>query len=79
MADPAYSPVPRALLWSLHIIRIGLNRAPSSHTSSICSGQHEQARMFSLNKLKVYDKALTNAASLAQRSWSWDKRHAGSG
>ena len=32
--------------------------------------------MFSLDKLKVYDKALTNAASLAQRSQSWDRRHA---
>jgi hypothetical protein len=32
--------------------------------------------MFSLEKLKVYDKALANAASLAQRSRSWDKRHA---
>jgi four helix bundle protein len=32
--------------------------------------------MFSLDKLKVYDKALANAASLAQRSRSWDKRHA---
>jgi hypothetical protein len=32
--------------------------------------------MFSLDKLKVCDKALTNAASLAQRSRSWDKRHA---
>jgi four helix bundle protein len=32
--------------------------------------------MFSLDKLKVYDKALTNAASLAQRSQSWDKQHA---
>jgi four helix bundle protein len=32
--------------------------------------------MFSLDKLKVYDKALTNAASLAQRSRSWDQRHA---
>ena len=38
----------------------------SSHTSSVCSEQHEAARMFSLDKLKVYDKALTNAASLAQ-------------
>jgi four helix bundle protein len=32
--------------------------------------------MFSLDKLKVYDKALTKAASLAQHSRSWDKRHA---
>ena len=32
--------------------------------------------MFSLDKLKVYDKALTNAASLAQHSRSWDQRHA---
>ena len=32
--------------------------------------------MFSLDKLKVYDKALANAASLAQHSRSWDKRHA---
>ena len=30
--------------------------------------------MFSLDKLKVYDKALANAASLAQQSRSWDKR-----
>jgi hypothetical protein len=48
----------------------------SSHTLSICGEQHEEARMFSLDKLKVYDKALANAASLAQRSRSWDKRHA---
>ncbi|RPH88182.1 MAG: four helix bundle protein [Desulfobacteraceae bacterium] len=32
--------------------------------------------MFSLDKLKVYDKALASAASLAQHSRSWDKRHA---
>ncbi len=32
--------------------------------------------MFSLDKLKVYDKALASAASLAQHSQSWDKRHA---
>jgi hypothetical protein len=48
----------------------------SSHTSSICGEQHEEARMFSLDKLKVYDKALANAASLAHRSRSWDKSHA---
>ncbi len=32
--------------------------------------------MFSLGKLKLYDKALASAASLAQHSQSWDKRHA---
>jgi hypothetical protein len=48
----------------------------SSHTASICGEQHEEARMFSLDKLKVCDKALANAASLAQQSRSWDKRHA---
>jgi len=32
--------------------------------------------MFSLDKLKVYDKALASAASLARHSRSWDKRHA---
>ena len=32
--------------------------------------------MFCLDKLKVYEKALANAASLAQHSESWDKRHA---
>jgi hypothetical protein len=31
--------------------------------------------MFALEKLKVYDKALTSAASLAQCSGLWDKRH----
>jgi four helix bundle protein len=48
----------------------------SSHTSSICGQQPEEARMFSLDKLNVYDKALASAASLAQHSESWDKRHA---
>src|SRR5688572_4549363 len=32
--------------------------------------------MFSLEKLKVYDKALASAARLAQHSGSWGKRHA---
>jgi four helix bundle protein len=32
--------------------------------------------MFALEKLKVYDKALTSAASLAQCWGLWDKRHA---
>ena len=32
--------------------------------------------MFSIEKLKVYDRALTNAATLATLSASWDKRHA---
>ena len=32
--------------------------------------------MFSLDKLKVYDKALASAASLARYSRSWGKRHA---
>jgi four helix bundle protein len=32
--------------------------------------------MFSLEKLKVYDKALTSAAHLARHAGSWDKRHA---
>jgi len=32
--------------------------------------------MVSLDKWKVYDKALASAASLAQHSQSWDKRHA---
>ena len=32
--------------------------------------------MFSLDKLKVYDKALASAASLARHCRSWDKRHA---
>ncbi len=32
--------------------------------------------MFSLDKLNVYQKALANAASLAQHCESWDKRHA---
>jgi hypothetical protein len=31
--------------------------------------------MFALEKLKVYDKALTSAASLGQCSGLWDKRH----
>jgi four helix bundle protein len=31
--------------------------------------------MFAHEKLKVYDKALTSAASLAQCSGLWDKRH----
>ena len=48
----------------------------SSHTSSTCGGQHEEAKTFSLDKLKVYDRALASAASLAQHSRSWDKRHA---
>jgi hypothetical protein len=30
----------------------------ASHTPSICGEQHEEARMFSLDKLKVYDKAI---------------------
>jgi four helix bundle protein len=34
--------------------------------------------MFALEKLKVYDKALTSAACLAQCSGLWDKRHSGS-
>jgi hypothetical protein len=40
------------------------------------SRAHEEARMFSLDKLKVYDKALASAASLAQHSRSWNQRHA---
>jgi hypothetical protein len=32
--------------------------------------------MFSLEKLKVYDRALASVASLAQLSADWDKRHA---
>ena len=32
--------------------------------------------MFSLEKLKVYDRALASVASLAQLSTPWDKRHA---
>ncbi len=32
--------------------------------------------MFSIEKLKVYDKALSSVASLAQISASWDRRHA---
>ena len=32
--------------------------------------------MFSLEKLKVYDRALASVASLAQLSARWDKRHA---
>ena len=32
--------------------------------------------MFSLEKLKVYDRALACVASLAQLSARWDKRHA---
>lgn len=32
--------------------------------------------MFSLDILNVYDKAPASAASLAQHSWSWNKRHA---
>ncbi len=48
----------------------------SSHTSSISGEQHEEGRMFSLDKLKVCDQALASAASLAQHSRSWDKRHA---
>jgi four helix bundle protein len=32
--------------------------------------------MFCLEKLKVYDKALTHVAALAQLSAAWDKRHA---
>ena len=32
--------------------------------------------MFSLDKLKVYDRALASVASLARLSAAWDKRHA---
>ena len=32
--------------------------------------------MFSLEKLKVYERALTSVAGLAQLSTNWDKRHA---
>jgi four helix bundle protein len=32
--------------------------------------------MFSLEKLKVYDRALASVASLVQLSADWDKRHA---
>jgi len=32
--------------------------------------------MFSIEKLKVYDKALSSVASLAKISAHWDKRHA---
>jgi hypothetical protein len=32
--------------------------------------------MFSLEKLKVYDRALASVATLSQLSASWDKRHA---
>ena len=32
--------------------------------------------MFSLEKLKVYDRALASVANLAQLSANWDKRHA---
>ena len=38
--------------------------------------RHRLQRMFALEKLKVYDKALSSAASLAQYSGGWDKRHA---
>lgn len=32
--------------------------------------------MFSLEKLKVYERALASVAGLAQLSANWDKRHA---
>jgi len=32
--------------------------------------------MFSLEKLKVYERALASVASLGQLSSQWDKRHA---
>ena len=32
--------------------------------------------MFSLEKLKVYERALASVAGLAQLSATWDKRHA---
>ena len=32
--------------------------------------------MFSLEKLKVYERALASVASLAELSAGWDKRHA---
>jgi four helix bundle protein len=35
-----------------------------------------EAKMFSHEKLRVYDKALTSVSSLAQLSALWDKRHA---
>jgi hypothetical protein len=38
----------------------------SSHTSSICGEQHEEGRMFSLDKLKVYDQALASADELSR-------------
>jgi len=38
--------------WSLDMFGIGLYRT-SSHTSSICGEQDQEARMFSLDKLKV--------------------------
>src|ERR1051326_5772409 len=47
----------------------------SGPTRGIVASDRPQ-RMFSLEKLTVYDKALTRAASLARHSGSWDKRHA---
>lgn len=57
--------------------RLDLNPA-LDHTlgMSVTLVEHKGIRMFSLEKLKVYDRALTSVASLAQLSTSWNKRHA---
>ena len=64
------------LVWSLDIFPVGLNRTLNRTLNRWVAEQREGTRMFSLDKLKVYDKALASAASLAQHSRSWDKRHA---
>jgi four helix bundle protein len=59
------------------ILRAGLSPALDP-TLSPSAGLAELTglTMFSLEKLKVYDRALASVASLAQLSAHWDKRHA---
>ena len=64
---------------ALHISELDLIAHLIAHLIDPSGGiraPHSCPLMFSLEKLKVYDKALASAASLAQHSCSWDKRHA---
>jgi four helix bundle protein len=63
--------------WSLDILRTGLNPALDP-TLNPAAGvvKSNEIRMFSLEKLKVYDRALACVANLALLSAHWDRRHA---
>ncbi len=49
----------------------------SSHAKSYISAVFiKEVRVYAIDKLKVYDRALASVASLARLSGEWDKRHA---